>query len=213
MKERHPLHSCREVVWVLLASTATISLTIGVLACSSHEDNQPLSPPMSPDASPDVVQLAGDTGSALSEPDSSADLADAFSPLQVEAGTESGGWDGSADTTTDNARDGRGIAQVPITACADVQLSDPDEILAEVPTTACTGYLSCDYGPPVTVCSQSFGESVHCSCANSLMSCEDVRQVARDQEAFELSIDGGAACPWPSWPHDAGVDQQPASGN
>jgi hypothetical protein len=159
----------------------------------------------------------GDAGNALPGTDSSADVSSDFSPLQVEAGVESGSSDGSADSETQStgidARDGVGIPQLPVTACTDIHLSDPDEILAAVPNTACTGYLSCELGPSVTVCSVSFGPSVRCRCANSLMSCTDVRQIAKGQESFLLSVDGGAGCPRPSWSHDAGLDQQSSPGN
>lgn len=262
MKERYPVHACREMFRVLLAATATTSLAIGMLACSQQRNSQSFSPPLSPDASPDLMPLAGDAGNELPGPDSLADVSSDSSPLQVEvgvesrssggsadtetestgidardgrgisqlpdvssdslpsqveAGTESGSSDGSADSKTEStgidARDDVGISQLPITACADIQLSDPDEILAAVPNVACTGNLHCDFGPPTTVCGLSFGPSVSCWCFDNVMSCEDVRQIARDQEGFELSVDGGASCPMPSRPHDAGLGQQSSAGN
>jgi len=217
MEERCPVPPCRNAARVLLASMATISLAIGMVACSQTRNSQPAIPALSPDASLDLVPLAGDAGNALPGTDSLADAASDSSPTEVEAGSMPSGWDGSVDTGSDakgtDASDGGGISRPPITACTDIQARDTDEILAEASNRTCMGDVYCELGPSLSVCSRSFGASVYCSCRNNLMSCRDERPNAIGQESFDLSIDGGVGCPMPSWPHDAGSDLRLPAGN
>jgi hypothetical protein len=172
--------------------TAILSLALGLLACSDQKNERPSGPPQPSDAR--VSDAARDmAGPDLRATDTARVEVSADTSIAIDAGEE-------VDAPIESPWRG-------FNACADIPITDPEEALAKVPNMPCLGCLECNYGLALTVCGRPFGATVKCICSNDVFSCIDQRPKAIAEEASELEIDGGALCPSPSWPHDAGADQ------